>query len=217
MANQFESQLDSIISDFEVMRKTSAYKDLSDLPKDERQSLVTRAVAAIHRISGMNSPYTADVARLIKLNPGLHVHTSSVIGVVKALRHDVNAGYLQTFTALVHAAVFADFIQMSKQLHESHYKDAAAVVCGSTLETHLREMCKKFGIDTKINGRPKKADQMNSELAKANAYSALDQKSVTAWLALRNKAAHGEYDAYDETQVELLISSVEQFISRTPA
>ena len=106
---------------------------------------------------------------------------------------------------------------MAKQLLESGYKDAAAVICGSTLESHLRELCKKFGIATEVNGRPKKADKMNSELAKATAYSALDHKSVTAWLGLRNKAAHGEYGEYDENQVDVLISGVEHFVGRTPA
>ena len=58
---------------------------------------------------------------------------------------------------------------------------------------------------------------MNAELAKASAYSALDQKSVTAWLDLRNKAAHGKYSLYDRNQVDLLISGVSQFLARTPA
>ena len=214
MKSPFEAQLDSIIDDYEAMRKASKYKDLSDLPEDERQSLTTRSVAAVHRISGTTSTYSQEIARIIEMNPALHEHTSSVSGVAKALRHDIAAGYLQTFTELVHAAVFADFLEMAKQLLESGYKDAAAVLCGSTLESHLRELCKKLEIATEVNGRSKKADQMNAELAKATAYSALDQKSVTAWLGLRNKAAHGEYD---ENQVDVLISGVEHFVARTPA
>ena len=199
------------------MRSASKYEDLSDLPEDERQSLVTRTVAAVHYISGRTSTYSAEIARILKGNPQLHVHTSPIIGVVKALRHDLAAGYLQTLTELVHAAVFADFIQMAQYLVESGYKDAAAVICGSTLESHLRELCKRYEITAEINGRPKKADQMNAELAKASAYSALDQKSVTAWLDLRNKAAHGKYSLYDRNQVDLLISGVSQFLARTPA
>ena len=109
------------------------------------------------------------------------------------------------------------FIEMAKQLAKSGYKDAAAVICGSTLESHLRELCKKYGIATEVGGRPKKADRMNAELAKATAYSALDQKIVTAWLGLRNEAAHGEYSVYDEKQVDDLISGAEHFIARTPA
>jgi hypothetical protein len=64
---------------------------------------------------------------------------------------------------------------------------------------------------------PKKADTMNAELTKAMAYTKLDQKNVTAWLGLRNDAAHGNYNAYDKNQVVLLISSIRDFISRNPA
>ena len=34
---------------------------------------------------------------------------------------------------------------------------------------------------------------MNNDLACGNSYTKLDQKSVTAWLDLRNRAAHGRY------------------------
>ena len=63
----------------------------------------------------------------------------------------------------------------------------------------------------------RKPGRMNSELTKAEAYSKLDQKSVTAWLDLRNKAAHGKYDEYDLKQVALLNQGVRDFISRNPA
>ena len=213
----FAPQLDSIVDDYDAMQEASQYSDFGDLPTDERQSLITRSIAAVHQISGTTSTYSGEIARIIEANPALHKHMSSVIGVVKALRHNLTAGYLQTFTELVHAAVYADFMEMATQLLDSGYKDAAAVICGSTLENHLRELCKKHGIATEVNGRPKKADKMNAELAKVTAYSALDQKSVTAWLGLRNKAAHGEYAAYDAKQVDLLISGVEQFAARTLA
>ena len=105
---------------------------------------------------------------------------------------------------------------------ENGYKDAAAVVIGSTLEAHLRQLCQKFGIeieipDSKGNLRTKKADRMNSDLADTSAYRKLDQKSVTAWLDLRNKAAHGKYGEYTSDQVALLAQSVHDSISRNPA
>ncbi|MGA2715977.1 MAG: hypothetical protein ABSG41_22980, partial [Bryobacteraceae bacterium] len=62
-----------------------------------------------------------------------------------------------------------------------------------------------------------KADLLNSELTAASVYSKLDQKSVTAWLDLRNKAAHGQYSEYAKEQVLLMIQSVRNFISRLPA
>ena len=82
---------------------------------------------------------------------------------------------------------------MAGYLLEKGFKDAAAVIAGSTLEEHLRQLCKSAGISPKDNGgRPKTTDRINSELAAERTYSKLDQKNVTAWLDLRNKAAHGQ-------------------------
>jgi len=45
----------------------------------------------------------------------------------------------------------------------------------------------------------------------------LDQKNVTAGLDLRNKAAHGNYADYNIGQVKILISNIQDFITRIPA
>ena len=55
---------------------------------------------------------------------------------------------------------------------------------------------------------------MNAELGGAGVYNKLDQKNVTAWLDLRNKAAHGQYDQYTADQVTTVISGVQEFAAR---
>ena len=110
---------------------------------------------------------------------------------------------------------------MADHLLSEGYKVAAAVIVGSAIEAHLRNLCGKNQvptlISTKKGDRPKKADQMNNELASDNAYGKLDQKNVTAWLDLRNKAAHGKYDQYNKEQVHLMLMGVRGFIGRYPA
>jgi hypothetical protein len=119
---------------------------------------------------------------------------------------------------LVHADIFEDFLDMAGYLLEQHYKDPAAVIAVSVLEAHLRKLCGKHSIaPVKADGTPKKADTLNSELTAAGAYSKLDQKSVTAWLDLRNKAAHGKYAEYSGEQVALMLQGVRDFASRYPA
>jgi hypothetical protein len=108
-------------------------------------------------------------------------------------------------------------MEMAEHLLDQGYKDPAAVITGSVLEEHLRKLCDKHGIIVSQGGKPKKADALNAELAGANVYSKLDQKNVTAWLDLRNKAAHGKYGEYTKDQVALLIQSVRDFITRNPA
>ena len=67
------------------------------------------------------------------------------------------------------------------------------------------------------SGKPKKADSMNNSLAAAGVYSKLDQKIVTAWLDLRNKAAHAQYDEYNADQVRSLLAGVREFAARIAA
>lgn len=213
----FIKQLDTLISLHTTMRQRSRHNDLSDLPKEDRQSLVTRSIAAIHRITGSNSTFSLEIERIIKEAPNLHLHTSSIIGIVQALKEDLAAGYIQNLAELVHADIFSDFLEMAKHLSENNYKDPAAVLAGSTLESHLRKLSIKNGIHIENLGKPVKADKLNADLTKDNVYSILDQKNITAWLDLRNKAAHGNYDEYTNDQVKLLIASINDFIARIPA
>jgi len=53
---------------------------------------------------------------------------------------------------------------------------------------------------------------MNVDLCRNGVYNTLVQKSVTAWLDLRNNAAHGKYGEYDLSQVKNLLQSVRDFI-----
>ncbi len=219
-AGNLEQQLQLIIEQFNAFKRKSQHDDLSDLPKDERQALISRAISAVRR-TGEKSAYSKEVDRLLKELPHLHTHTTSIIGVAKGLLEDLRAGYMQSLVEIVHGDIFGDFLEMGQHLCESGYKDAAAVITGSTLESHLRELCRKSGISVEVRKAdgvvPKKADSMNADLASAEAYSKLDQKNVTAWLDLRNKAAHGRYAEYSKDQVLILISGIRDFITRNPA
>jgi hypothetical protein len=218
----FEKQLEAVLKDFQAFQSNSKYDDLSDLPKHERQALITRAIAAVHRIAGTGSTYAKEIDRLLVKLPHLHEHTTSIAGVVGALLADLKGGYIQSLVEVVHGSIFGDFLEMAQHLQDSGYKDAAAVIAGSTLESHLRELCSKAGIpleNNKADGSitPKKADLLNSELAAGGIYSKLDQKNVTAWLDLRNKAAHGKYAEYSAEQAGLLIAGIRDFLTRYPA
>jgi hypothetical protein len=113
--------------------------------------------------------------------------------------------------------VFSDFLEMAEHLLDQGYKDPAAVLVGGVLEQHLRKLCLRAQVSTEQDGRPKKADLMNSELAAANVYGKLDQKSVTSWLGLRNHAAHAEYDRYSVERTRVMLFGVRDFLARISA
>lgn len=137
------------------------------------------------------------------------------LGVLRAARKDIGAGFLGRLRDLVSADVFSDFLEMAGHLLDTRYKDPAAVLAGGALEAHLRSLCNRASIALDDASGPIKADRLNSELAKVPVYGKLDQKNVTAWLDLRNNAAHGRFDAYTQEQVGLMLQGIRDFIART--
>ena len=222
--NFFIKQLETVLAQFNELKSKSEYPDtdISDIPLSDIYRVITLARAAIERIAGHGSAYMRQVEDVLK-RPGDFdgERLINLAGIVESLKLDIESGYLKTLSELIHGEVFGDFIEMAAYLNQEKYKDAAAVIAGSTLEAHIRQLCQKAGIDTELKTskgiHPKKADQMNSELSGTNVYSKLDQKNVTAWLDLRNKAAHGQYQEYTADQVSLMIDGIRNFITRVPA
>lgn len=140
-------------------------------------------------------------------------------GILTSIRTEVERGWLLTMKDLISAEIFTDFLEMAEYLLHEKYIHPAAVIIGSVLEEHLRRLSEMHGISLTIvkNNKeiPKKADLLNAELAKVGAYSKLYQKNVTAWLDLRNKAAHGHYTEYNFQQVEFMLLGVTDFVSRS--
>lgn len=218
MKNSIETQLSTIIKEHEEAISKSDYDDASDvLSLTNATDLLTRSISAIIRASGNKSEYYKVVTDISKQNNHEWGLLCKVIGVVKALLADIKNDYLTSFEELIHGDIFANYLEMSSHLLENRYKDASAILIGTTLEVHIRNLSDKYGIPNTRHGRPLKADHLNAELEKMNVYNKLDQKNVTAWLDLRNKAAHGKYDEYDMSQVQLYLASIRDFLVRNPA
>ena len=176
----------------------------------------TASLSFLKLIFGIDHPYYQGFDEHARHTEPRYVERG--IEILKSAKNEAEGGWLTSVKGILSAEIFSDFTDMAEHLLSEGYKDPAAVIMGSVLEEHLRQLCSKFNIPTERakNGDmiPKKADLLNSELASNGAYNKLDQKNVTAWLDLRNKAAHGEYDEYTEDQVKLMLNSVRDFITR---
>ena len=97
------------------------------------------------------------------------------LGILKAIRDEIAGDWLFTVTSLATAEVFANYMEMAEYLLEANWKDPAAVIAGSTLEQHLRQLCgnNRIPVTQEKDGRdvPLKADRLNSDLMTANVYS----------------------------------------------
>lgn len=186
------------------------------------QKMAALLGAAISRHAPPGSVYRTQMAPMMDIARAFHSAKNGCNGltaILEAMRDDFAAGRLRGAAELIHADVFTDFLEMGTYLLDEGYKDPAAVIAGSTLEGHLRKLCDKHGVPTTdpTTGAARKASMLNADLRKAGAYDKSDEKSVTAWLGLRNDAAHGDYAKYVAGQVALLVDGVRDFIRRLPA
>ena len=215
-AEQAIEQIDQLLMEYNILRSQSGCDDLTELPRSELQTFSTRCRAAVERWSTPNDPYVSDAeaARGRSIVWSISVY----VGVLNAMRSDIAAGWLTSVEELLHAETFSDFLEMSKELLDKGYKDAAAVIAGSVLESHLRMMATKVEIEVASDeGKARSANVMNADLAKAKVYNKLQQKQITAWQGIRNSAAHGKYDEYKAGDVERLIEGVRDILLRFPA
>jgi len=164
-----------------------------------------------------NEYYAAIAGRTKRLGTA---ETTLLLQLLQKIRRDIEDGWLDNLRGIVSAEIFSDFLAMAGHLFEEGYKDPAAVLIGSVLENNLKVLSGKHNLPTTQpdvkTGEPKpiKADGLNASLAKAQIYNTLMQKSVTAWLDLRNRAAHGHYQEYDAAQVQLMLEGVTDFGGR---
>lgn len=180
-------------------------------------SFNTASISFVENIYSKNHIYSAS---LYKLTGHTKVYAiRQQIEILKNIKDEIESGWDKKITSLVASEVFLNFWDMAKYLLEEGYKDPATVILGSILEGHLRQLCKEHDITIEFDKNGKKsflaADQQNIELVKKEVYGTADQKQVTAWLDIRNKAAHGHYDKYSIEQVSLMADGLMGFISRT--
>ncbi len=126
--------------------------------------------------------------------------------VFLATKEDFEGGYLSSYKSMVQAEVFDLELEQAKELLQHSYFVAAAIIAGVVLETTLRELCNRAGIDAG------KLDRMNADLAKSGVYSLIVQKQITALAGIRNSAAHGKND-FTKADVNNMISAIENFLA----
>ena len=83
----------------------------------------------------------------------------------------------------------------------------ACIVAGVALEITLKELCNRNNVPIA------KMETMNIELCKKDIYNMGMQKQVTTWAHWRNKAAHGEWNEYNNEDVNDMIRGVTRFVA----
>ena len=92
----------------------------------------------------------------------------------------------------------------------------AAVLSGAVLEKALRTLCSEQQPSislTTSRGEPKTLNPLVDDLKKAGLFNEAKAKQLRAWAAIRNHAAHGEFDQFSRKDVEQMIQSIKSFLA----
>lgn len=192
------------------------------LSEQDAIRIITRSQNLVHKVAEKDSSYAKEIDIVASECWSTSYKAEVMIGILLGIRDELTIGDLISAPELIRGELFENFLEMVEYLANEGYKDAAAVITGSSLEAHLRRLAQKHGIEIKIvesgiKTRYKKAETINQDLYKAKIYSPFDQKQITAWLDLRNSAAHGNYTNYGNNQVLQFIEWAKDFISKNRA
>ncbi|CAM5306778.1 hypothetical protein TMEC54S_01118 [Thauera mechernichensis] len=138
---------------------------------------------------------------------GYYSSFETLLALFNAAREDYEGGYIFSIQGLTKAEVLSDAMEQAEHLLANGYKDPACVLIGVSLETAIKHLATKNGVATA------KLDKMNADLAKVGVYNVAKQKQITAWADLRNKGAHGEWEAYSNADIQSMHTGVTQFIA----
>lgn len=143
---------------------------------------------------------------------------SELLGIVVSAERILREGRLRAFADEVRVETVGECLDVAAALLDKGEVIAATVLAGGALEVHLLHLCKRFGVTWNGNDS---ISAYNDALSRARnvgtlTISASDSKSVTAWGARRNDAAHSP-TTFNGTveEVRLIVEGIRQFIART--
>lgn len=160
-------------------------------------------------VAGENSHYYKNFVNEVK-DPWDERYVESGIGILRALKNDIEGGFLTNVRELILAELFKDFLEMASHLLDAGYKDPAASLIGAILEDGLRKIAVKHGV------RVKDSDDiaaLNTKLADKEIYSRLLQKQIQFWKSVRDSADHGKFDEYKKEDVRDMLKGVQRFLT----
>jgi hypothetical protein len=180
-------------------------------------TLEIRLWAAIDRMAPANSAYR-HAADEVDMDWPIRYRVRPLYATVNAIRQDMKNGWFESIEALAHGDAFNDLLSQAKELLDNSFAQAAAVISGCALETHLRQLCDKAGIPIfGPDGKRIKVERMRSTLLSQSKIKDYEARQVAVWLNIRNSAAHSEADQFDPPTVNSMIEGIGTFIERYPA
>lgn len=159
-------------------------------------------------VCGKNSPYYENFTK--EVDSAYPEDVEHGVGILTALKEDIEFGFLTRVRDLVSAEIFTDFATMVQHLLDNNYKDPAASLTGAVLENGLRQIAQKHAINVKSSDD---IGSLNTKLANKEIYNRLIQKQIQAWKAIRDSADHGKSDDYEVEDVKSMLKGTQRFLT----
>jgi len=219
MTKLFSKRFKELLEQCDDIEKTrrSEPDPLSGRPKDQIDRNLflgwrVKAKSHLERVCGLESQHLKAFEEAEKYEWSTTYEKFKNTKVIfQAAQEDFEGGYLTSLRVLVQAEVFDSQLEQASELLNAGYKTAGAVIAGVVLETTLRNICDKRNIT------PGTLNKMNADLTKAGEFSPLLQKQIVALAQIRNDAAHGKSDSFDERDVSSMIHDVRRFVTEHPS
>jgi hypothetical protein len=140
---------------------------------------------------------------------------------LRGLKRNFEDGLFDSVPLRIERSIVSDYMGQAEALlqegHAGQYDHfPAAVLAGAVLERWLRSLCERTDPPislTKDSGDPKTLNPLIDDLKRAGAITETRAKQLRAYAAIRNHAAHGEFDQFNRGDVEQMIAGVSALMS----
>jgi hypothetical protein len=140
---------------------------------------------------------------------------------LKAVRNDFDQGLFENLASEVDAEISAEYLSQAESLlafsrPEDKGEVAAAVIAGAVLEHGLRSICSMLNPEEPITsgGKTLALNGLIDAVKKRKVFNELTAKELRGWAAIRNAAAHGNFEEFNRSQVESMVQGITYFLVR---
>jgi hypothetical protein len=190
------------------------------IPLAEMWRFLISSIQAVKSACGRKSPHLRELERCRELFAAREpLSLDTCRGVLEAARDDLNAGMLDDLRQLVAAEVFGDLLESAEYLLKEGHHLPAVALAGATLESTLRGLAAKNGVQPPKKGKPWSGiSELNTALYTANLYGKVKHGEIDAWAKLRNAVDHGNFmrpEDIDSGAAQRMVGGVREFTLRS--
>lgn len=133
---------------------------------------------------------------------------ATILGILKSAGIEWRNGLIDTLELRFIGLAFEDFLKHAAAFNEGGKKMEAAVLASAVLEDTVKRLCRKHAIPSD----DKSLDSLINALKANQVLGKVKAERMKSYAALRNKAFHAEWDAFDERDLRQMIDGLEEVL-----